>query len=174
MKTFFSGLSLLFLVLVQNSFAGTDIWSEAGVEKLSPQKAFDFTIKDTDGNRITLDALKGKVVFLNFWATWCTPCRDEMPAMDELHKRFADKGLVIIAVNFLESGDKAAAFADKNGFKFKIASDDGSEIGALYNARLLPTSYIIDRQGQAVGKAIGAREWGGAAQIKFFEELLKK
>ncbi|HHL39126.1 MAG TPA: TlpA family protein disulfide reductase [Deltaproteobacteria bacterium] len=153
--------------------AGADPWRELGVERMGPFKAPDFTLDDVDGATVTLSELRGKVVFLNFWATWCPPCKEEMPSMEALHRKFASRGLVVLAVNDYESRDKAASFVKKHGYTFRVPVDPSGKVSEAYRAMLLPTTFIIDRRGMVIGKATGARRWDGPEAFELFGELLK-
>ncbi|MBI1911657.1 MAG: TlpA family protein disulfide reductase [Deltaproteobacteria bacterium] len=152
-------------------FAG-DLWADLNIERIKERDASDFTLKDIRGREISLSGLKGKAVMLNFWATWCVPCREEMPSMESAYRKLSEKGLVIMAVNSLEPQGSAAEFVNGNGYTFPVLPDESGSISKLYNARFLPTTYLIDRQGHLIGKAIGARDWNSNSAIKFLEELL--
>lgn len=158
--------------------ASQDYWADAGVVRIGDQKpvqAPDFTLSALDGKKVSLKDFKGKAVFLNFWATWCPPCTIEMPSMESLHKRFKDKGLVVIAVNSEEDEKKVGKFIKKKGYTFLVLLDrDGSVSSDSYRAIGFPTTYLIDRQGMVVGKAEGAREWDSKESFRLIEEILKK
>ncbi|MBI5047890.1 MAG: TlpA family protein disulfide reductase [Deltaproteobacteria bacterium] len=140
-----------------------------------PVPAPDFTLNNLDGRRVSLKDFKGKVIFLNFWATWCTPCVIEMPSMEVLHKRYKDKGLVVLAVNSEEGVKKVSSFIKKKSYTFPVLLDsDGSVINNSYRAMGFPTTYLIDRSGMVIGKAEGAREWDSLESFKLIEEILKK
>jgi thiol-disulfide isomerase/thioredoxin len=138
--------------------------------KLIP--APDFALEDISGKLTSLKSLKGRVIFLNFWATWCVPCRQEMPAMERLHRDFKEKGLVILAVNFRETQEEIRPFLNELGLTFTVLLDGEGRVSEEYGAWSLPLSYIINRNGEFIGKAIGSREWDGAAARRLFEDLL--
>jgi len=141
------------------------------LEKRSP--APEFALNDVSGKVITLKSLRGKVVFLNFWATWCRPCRREMPAMEKLHREFRDRGLEIVAVNFREGRDDIRKFLQELGLTFTILLDKNGKISEQYGVWHLPVSYIINRKGEFVGKVSGSREWDSKEAESFFRELLE-
>jgi thiol-disulfide isomerase/thioredoxin len=150
-----------------------DYFGKLAIEK--PSKlipAPDFTLEDLSGKPISLKSLKGRVIFLNFWATWCVPCRQEMPAMERLHRDFKEKGLIILAVNFREPQEEIRPFLSELGLTFTVLLDREGRVSEEYGAWSLPLSYIINRNGEFVGKAIGSREWDGSAARKLFEDLL--
>lgn len=150
-------------------------FEKLGIEKIAPDGlAPDFTLKDIRGKTVTLRALKGKVVFLNFWATWCGPCVLEMPTMEKLHQEYASKGLVILAINFRESREDVKAFLDKHMLTFTTLLSPDGKVFELYRAWGLPSSMIINKKGQAVGKATGYRDWYSAPAREFFQRLLEE
>jgi thiol-disulfide isomerase/thioredoxin len=137
------------------------------------QPVTDFSLKLVDGRTVTLGALKGRVVFLNFWATWCPPCREEMPSMEILYRRFRDKGLELIAVDIME-GDKAvSAFLSDNNLSFPAALDSNGRVSNRYGIQAIPATFIIDRDGKIILYTVGGRNWNTPAIIAAFEELLK-
>ena len=117
---------------------------------------------DPDGNFILLEDFRGKVVFLNFWATWCIPCRLEMPAMERLYRDFKGKGFVVLAVNVQEGPRAVRAFVQELKLTFPVVLDRKGEAAMKYVVRGLPATYILDRNHIIAGRAIGAREWDSA------------
>lgn len=153
--------------------AAGDYFKQLGIER--PGKkilAPDFTLEDLSGKRVTLKSLKGKVVFLNFWATWCIPCRQEMPAMEKLHREFKGQGLEVVAVNIKESRKEAQKFFAELGLTFTGLLDSYGEVSQEYGAWSIPISYFIDRKGEFIGKAIGYRKWESEESRRLFRDLL--
>jgi thiol-disulfide isomerase/thioredoxin len=134
----------------------------------------NFVLKDLDGADIALKDYRGKVVFLNFWATWCGPCRDEMPSMQVLYETLADQGLEIVAVNVLEPADTAAGFVNEFGFTYPVLLDSDGRISLSYGVRAFPTTYILDRDGNVIGLRQGTLDWGTPDAIAGFQELLAR
>lgn len=120
----------------------------------------DFTLKDLDGKSWTLSALKGKVVVVNFWATWCPPCRKEMPDLEILSKRFKDKGLVVLAITDEEATKTVKPFIDKNGYTFQILIDTGRTVNDKYKVDGIPKTFIYDRKGKLAAESIDMRTQG--------------
>jgi len=120
-----------------------------------------FALPTPDGRTIDLAGLGGKVVLLNFWATWCTPCREEMPSMERLHQEFKGQGLVVLAVNVQESPKRAALFMRGFQLSFPTVLDADTTVTARYQVRGLPATFLIDQRGRLVGQVIGARDWAG-------------
>lgn len=129
-------------------------------QKVSPR---DFSLPpagaDTPGNTQSLSALKGRVVFLNFWATWCGPCRAEMPSMETLYKRCKDKGLEILAVNAGESRQDVLAFMANNGLSFPALIDEDGKVNRAYGIQAIPTTFLIDREGKIILRLVGSIDW---------------
>lgn len=117
-------------------------------------KAPDFELKTLAGDTVKLSDLKGKKVMLNFWATWCPPCKAEMPAMEEFHKEAGDD-VVILAVNIDPHLD-VKAFVDENGITFPIPLDAEDKVNETYQVLSIPTTYFIDTKGNIGNKFIGA------------------
>jgi len=116
----------------------------------------DFTLTDLDGKDWTLKNLPGKVVLLNFWATWCPPCRAEMPDLEELYGRFKQRGLVVLAVTS-EEPDKVRPFIQKRHFSYPVLLDPGGKVTALFRIEGIPKSFVYDRDGKLVAQAIDMR-----------------
>nr|AGS52624.1 redoxin domain protein [uncultured bacterium contig00043] len=132
----------------------------------------DFTLPYLDGTNFTLSKMSGKAVFLNFWATWCPPCRAEMPSMESLYQKLKSKGFEMIAVNLRESKEDVSSFMSKNKLSFPSLLDARGSTGARYNVRAIPTTYIIDKRGVIISRIEGSRDWDKAEVIAAFEVLL--
>ena len=134
----------------------------------------DFTLVDLGARNTSLKEFRGRVVFLNFWATWCGPCRDEMPMMEALHRQFKNRGLVVVAVNFKEDKASVRHFFDELGITFQGLLDPHGDVSESYGAFSLPLTYLIDRDGRFVAKAIGIRPWDSADAKALIEDLLEQ
>ena len=119
------------------------------------QKAPDFELQTVDGKSMKLSDLKGKPVMLNFFATWCPPCRAEMPVLQEVYKEYEAQGFVILAVNLNESELVLKSFREKLGLTFPIVIDKDDRVSRLYDIVPLPTSYFVDKNGVVQGKWTG-------------------
>ncbi len=138
-----------------------------------PQQAREFKVAVLDGGRLSLADLKGKVVFLNLWATWCGPCKEEMPAMERLWQRYKDQGLVVIALSMDSAGAKVVKpYIEQAKYTYPVGLDPKMEIAQLYGAHSVPSTFIIDRSGALRAIALGPRAWDGRASFAFFEALL--
>lgn len=152
-----------------------DYFKKLGIEK--PEKVIrapDFTLEDLSGRRVGLKDLRGKVVFLNFWATWCIPCRQEMPTMEKLHQEFKELGLEVVAVNLREGKKDVRKFFDELGLSFTALLDRDGEVSNEYGVWSLPLSYFVNRNGEFVGKVAGYRKWDSADAQAFFRWLLNE
>lgn len=120
--------------------------------------AADFQLQSADGDEYTLSDLKGHPVLLNFWATWCSPCRSEMPLLQELSEdtKWLQEGLVMLAVNVQESVDEVQQFMEANGFSFTVLLDISGVVSNKYNIRGIPTTFFIDKDGIIRDVTIGA------------------
>ena len=141
-----------------------------------PTVAPGFTLEDMDEVMVSLKSLRGKVVLVNFWATWCPPCRREMPSMERLTQKFKDKGFSVVAINQMETGDHVFEFTGRIDLDptFTILFDKDSKVSRDYKVRGLPTSYLIDKQGNIRYRAIGGREFDHPAVEKQITELMKE
>ena len=139
------------------------------------EPAPDFTLPTfPDDAKISLQDFKGRVVYLDFWATWCPPCRKSFPWMDEMHARYNDAGLTIIAVSVDKKRELIEEFIKKMEPKFTIASDPGGDVARDYRLRGMPSSYLIDRNGQLVETHMGFRNKDKAKMEAAIQSLLEK
>jgi peroxiredoxin/Cu/Ag efflux protein CusF len=134
----------------------------------------DFTLLTLSGAPIRLSDLRGKVVLLNFWVTWCGSCRAEMPTIDALYRRYKNRGLEVLAVNLdAATTSKVQAFVGELGVTFRVGLDPSSSIARTYRVAGLPTTYLIDRVGNVVVQEVGARDWLDAVSRLAIEGLLQ-
>ncbi|RLL51022.1 TlpA family protein disulfide reductase [Mariprofundus sp. EBB-1] len=128
----------------------------------------DFSLKGVDGNMRTLSSLRGKSVILHFWATWCAPCRQEMPVLHALSKELEDKNFVLLCVNVDRGNqDGVKAFMEEIKPGFNSLLDPEGDVRNAYSIRALPTSYLIGRDGKISGLIMGERDWSKAAPALF-------
>jgi peroxiredoxin len=131
----------------------------------------DFTLPLLSGAQQKLSDLKGKVVILNFWATWCPPCRAEMPSMEALYSSGKVADLAILAVDLQEKAADVQSFLTKQGFTFPVAIDASGSVARRYGASSIPTTYLIDKSGQIVSRFVGGVEWNSDAVIAALNTL---
>lgn len=139
------------------------------------ESAKDFTLKDLTGKGVTLSEKKGKIIVLNFWATWCPPCREEMPSMEKLHNKFKGKDFEIIAVAMDPKGEKTVRpFIEEQGFTFTVLLDEKGNVSDMYRAYAVPMTFILGRDGMVIDKIVGAADWFSEESQKYIEELIEK
>jgi len=141
-------------------------------DDLMGKPAPDFSLPDTEGNTFRFKDLRGKVVLLNFFASWCPPCKAEIPSMNELNTKLKEKGLRVVAVSSDRKMKTLKRFLEKSPVNFAVLHDPENEIAPRYKVFALPTSYVIDRDGVLVKKIFGGYDWMSGESIEMFEQLL--
>jgi len=145
-----------------------------GVPK-NPMEAPDFTLKDLSGNTVTLSEMQGKVVLLNLWATWCPPCKKEMPSMEELYRELPREDFTILAVAApnapRESLEQIERLIEENGYTFPILLDEDMKVNQTYGTGSIPTSWIIDPEGMLAARLVGAVDWKKEAIVSALSTL---
>jgi thiol-disulfide isomerase/thioredoxin len=133
----------------------------------------NFTLPLLDGENTSLSAYRGKVVILNFWATWCPPCRAEMPYMEILYQRFKNSGLEILAVDGGEDDATIRQYIRNSNYSFPVLMDRNGRVNSVYGIEAIPTSFIIDREGKILGRIVGSIRWDTSGIINAFDAILK-
>ena len=136
-----------YLTSVIMGFVLLGLLGMAGRPPLVGAPAPEIALKDLQGQEVRLSDLHGKVVLLNFWATWCKPCKEEMPAMQASYERLREQGVVVLAVNELEDVEKVAEHIKTHGHTFLVVMDHNNGVANRYGVVGLPASFLIDRQG---------------------------
>ena len=173
----------LFLVLIiacgQASSPASADKVKAGAEskvEMAPRIGYrppNFTLKDLQGKTVELENFRGKVIFINFWATWCVPCRAEMPAIEELYQQFKDKDFVVLAVSEDLAGMSIVApFVEELKLTFPILLDPDLSIQDRYGIRALPSTFLIDKTGIITHKMLGARDWTQKQTLELVRKLV--
>lgn len=134
----------------------------------------EFNTVTSRGRRVSLNSLKGKVVLISFWATWCRECRSEMPALAKLHRELGDHGLSVLGANYREDTQVIQQYAKELNLTFPLLLDPNGKIKASFGVVGLPTTFLIGRNGETIGFAIGAREWDRIPARTIIELLLAK
>ena len=148
------------------------LFSDMGVLQVPPDAdPLEIRLSDPTGRPVSLSEFRGKIVFINFWTTWCLACVIEMPSMEKLHQRFKDKDFIMVAINLQESAERVKQFYKKHQLAFTTLLDITGDVGAALSIRSIPTTYILDRNGRIIGKALGPREWESKKSIALFEYL---
>jgi peroxiredoxin len=167
------------LLLVCSSF--TPVHAQAGdsdskhtlTEITDTPTAPAFTLEDIDGNKVSLADYSGKVVIVNFWATWCPPCRYEMPSMQRAYETLKQDNIEMLAVNVGEGSETIFAFTADYPVEFPLIMDKTSAVTEKYNVAGIPATYVVGPQGKLLYKAIGSREWDHPAIIEKIQQITK-
>jgi peroxiredoxin len=167
---FFAGVGVI--VLLQTQKASFNSADKPRFKKGTT--APDFTLPDLDGKPVSLANFRGKVVFLNIWATWCAPCIEEMPSIEKLYQELHDEEFEILAVSIDEAGaDVVLPFMRKHKLSFPALIDKAGTIKSLYRITGVPESFIIDRGGRVVEEVVGPRDWASTGVIRYFRGLIR-
>lgn len=138
-------------------------------------EAPDFELSDLEGRVHRLSELRGKVVFLNLWATWCPPCIAELPSIEALHRRFRDSDLVVLAVSQDSEGEKAVRpMAMRFALSFPLLLDPEGSLSPRYGVTGYPETFVIGRDGRVVEHFIGPTDWVSPDRINYFQSLLRQ
>ena len=174
----FSGFTAI-LLFDAETLAGTDsgeldrLFSDLGVIKSVNALPVEVRLMDMNGRPVRISDYRGKIVFLNFWTTWCFDCRIEMPHMEKLHQQFKNKDFAMVAINLQESISPVKQFFKDYKLTFTALLDSDGVVGAHFRITSIPTSFILDREGIIIGKVMGPRKWGGKRAFALFEHLIK-
>ncbi|MCG6940848.1 MAG: TlpA family protein disulfide reductase [Thiohalocapsa sp.] len=133
-----------------------------------------FELKGADGKTYRLADMRGQPVIVNFWATWCPPCRAEMPAMQRAWEQLKDEGIMLVAVNAGDSEGEIAAFVEHMQVSFPLPMDTNMQVTQSWPLKGLPTTFVVDPQGRLVYRAQGEREWDDAALLDLVRALRRQ
>jgi len=173
-RLFFVILIILALHSLTES-AEDSLFSKIGITPIKDnKKAPNFYLEDLSGKKVELKHLKGKVIFLNFWATWCGPCKEEMPSMEYLYQQFKEKDFIFLTISVDYEGKKRVKeFIEKERYTFPVLLDPKCETFDLYKVKGIPTTFLIDKKGRILGKAIGPKDWKRLEVISLLNQLVK-
>jgi peroxiredoxin len=149
-----------------------DLLKSIGLSKPVISRAPDFYLREANGGSISLAQYRGSLVLLNFWATWCAPCREEMPSMDHLHRAFGGRSLAVVAVNQRESAAQVTKFMRAHGLNFAAPLDSDGRVAASYRVYGIPVTYLIDANGQAIGFKSGIKDWAAREVVDALRKLI--
>jgi peroxiredoxin len=163
------GLFSLYFFIFESKGPGPRIDYGAKVGVVAP----DFLLSTLRGNSVKLSDYRGKVVFLNIWATWCPPCREEMPSMEALYRRLKGREFEMLAVSIDRKGEEVVRpFVIKYGLTFPVLLDPENKTYMLYGLTGVPETFIIDRNGVVIYKVIGAQDWMKKEWVDYFDRIL--
>jgi len=154
-------------VLAGSTLAGSAELKPWGAKPTPPLVRLDLS-----GNSVDLKALRGRVVLVNFWATWCEPCRDEMPSLARLQDKLKGRPFEVLAVNFGESGTKVSDFVRKEGWTVPILLDPDKTTAGAWGAKGLPMTFLVDANGKVRYSVFGERDWSEGESLHAVEKLL--
>jgi thiol-disulfide isomerase/thioredoxin len=149
-----------------------DLLKSIGMTKPALAKAPDFTLRDAGGGTVSLSGYRGNLLLLNFWATWCGPCREEMPSMEQLSRNFGGQGFTILAVNQKESAAQVTKYMKTHGLNFSAPLDLDGRVNTAYRVYGIPVTYLIDGGGNAIGMKSGPRDWARRDVVDVFRKLI--
>jgi thiol-disulfide isomerase/thioredoxin len=149
-----------------------DLLKSIGMTKPALAKAPDFTLRDAGGGTVSLSGYRGNLVLVNFWATWCGPCREEMPSMEQLSRNFGGQGFTILAVNQKESAAQVTKYMKTHGLNFSAPLDVDGRVNTAYRVYGIPVTYLIDGGGNAIGMKSGPRDWSARDVVDVFRKLI--
>ena len=139
------------------------------------KEAPDFALPTLRGNSVRFSDYRGKVVFLNLWATWCPPCREEMPSMESLYQRLKGREFEMLAISIDQEGEKVVGpFVTKYGLTFPVLLDTDKKISRLYGLSGIPETFIIDKNGFITLKITGGQNWMGKKWLDYFDQIIGK
>lgn len=164
------GMLALFAVLLISSCGPTE--EQPQVKAIKGQAAPDFSLTDLKGRDWKLSDQKGKVVFINFWATWCPPCIQELPSMNTLNKNLAGKPFQMLTILYNDRPEVASAFVTKSGFDFPVLIDSTLRTAKEYGLTGVPETFIVDTEGVLREKFIGPYDWNSSAAVSTVNKYL--
>lgn len=178
----YKSLSIVLIVLLTLTLNSQAVLASSSVKNVKQTltkvagnpDAPDFNLEDQDGNFVKMSDLKGKVVIVNFWATWCPPCRKEMPSMQRAWEILKNEDIMMLAINVGEDSDQIFAFTAEYPVEFPLIMDTDSSVVRQWKVRGLPTTFIVNPAGKIVYQAIGDRDWDSAEILQQITKLKKK
>ncbi len=169
-------VALYALILVMGYWIGVAAFPDAHTDRVEASEntmAPEMSLMKLGGGKVRLSQYRGQWVFLNFWATWCPPCLQEMPDMETFYKKFKEKNMVMLAVS-QDKGNPAniASFIKEKGYTFDVFLDPQGSAASMFNVNSIPSTFIINPKGEVVSQANGAREWTDPVIINYFNDLM--
>ncbi len=161
------------LVLSTGLFAAF-VAGSAGASVKLQESAPDFTLKSLEGPNLRLEEYRGQVVLINFWASWCGPCRQEMPILDRLHQRYEDTGFAVLGVNVEGEVAPAKKIVDKTNVTFPVLIDEGQSVSELYELEAMPSTVVVDRDGVVRYVHRGYKPGDEAKYVEVVKKLIRE
>ena len=165
-------VGIVALVFLSRSNKGTETSLSRAIVGLD---APELLVSDTSGKTYRLADLKGSVVFVNFWATWCQPCREEMPSLQTLYNQLKDrKGFRMVTVLYRDDYRRAMAYMSENHYEFPVLLDDGGKTAKSYGVTGVPETYVLDKKGVLKEKMIGPFDWASPDAVARIAKLIEE
>jgi thiol-disulfide isomerase/thioredoxin len=148
---------------------------DMGVERIpNSTSQVEVRLQDLTGADVNISDFRGKIVFLNFWATWCPTCVVEMPSMEKLHRKLIDKDFALVTISIRDSAAEVKRFFKQNKLTFTALLDSSGKTVPGFSIRAIPTTLLLDKTGRIIGRVMGPREWDSRESIAMFEHLVNK
>ena len=177
-KFYFQFLLFILIFMISHPFVeGKEdpLFLKAGIQPMKEKLAPNFRFENLSGQKVELKQLKGKVLLLNFWATWCGPCKEEMPSMDALYQLFKEKEFIFLTISVdYEDKKKVKEFIDKHRYSFPVLIDSTCLSLDLFSVKAIPTTFLIDKKGMMIGRAVGPKNWNSPEVVSILNMLLGK
>lgn len=178
--TIFAVLALAFLAVSETSAAASKPWYAAKLEGLGfyvfdpPFASQDFQVTSLSGGQKARSSLKGKVVLLNFWATWCPPCKEEIPSIENLSKTMKGQAFEVFAVNLGDDAATVKSFVTERKLSFPIYLDTKSKLASSFASQGIPTTYLLDKDGKFIAGVVGSFDYSKPEFVSFLKELAQR
>ncbi len=165
--------ALLLLSLPASGNEGA-LFSKIGIQSIREnKKAPNFCLEGLNGQRLQLNTLKGKIIFLNFWASWCGPCKEEMPSMETLYQHYRERDFVFLTISVDYGGpEPVRKFIQKHGYHIPVLLDPTGKTLDLFEINKIPGTVLIDKKGKMIGRVIGPRNWSSSEVFSLVDEML--
>jgi peroxiredoxin len=154
--------------------AGADLYAAAGVQPVrNAASAPEFALQTLEGRPLESSSLRGKVVVLNFWATWCGPCKEEMPALQRLKQHFKTEEFELLAITTDPQREAIKGFVQSLGLAFPVLLDEAKDVSATFGVRGLPTTVLIGKDGRVLARAVGPRAWDSPESVALIRRMVE-
>jgi peroxiredoxin len=175
-KKFFLLIATFLLFSPQAYSEESGLFSKVGIQSIrDKKKAPDFCLDGLNGGKVQLNALRGKIVFLNFWATWCGPCKEEMPSMEALYQHYKERDFLFLTISVDYGGpEPVRKFIEKHRYRFPVLFDPEGKTLDLFEISKIPATFIIDKKGKMIGRVMGPRNWSSPEVFSLIDQMLNE
>jgi thiol-disulfide isomerase/thioredoxin len=168
-------IGVLFLLSNLSAYGqGSALFSKIGIQSISDKKNTpDFCLQELNSEKFGSKTLKGKIIFINFWTTWCGPCKEEMPSMETLYQRYKERDFILLTISLdYGSPEQVKKFIEKHGYHFPVLLDPKGKTLDLFEINKIPATLIINKHGKLIGRAIGPRNWSSPEVFSLVDQML--